>query len=51
LRASCGFCGASALAACAADWQNALRDGSQSASGLRDAFIVVCRETTAALRA
>lgn len=50
LRASCGFCGASALAACAADWQNALREGTQSMDELRDAFIVVCRETTAALR-
>lgn len=50
LRASCGFCGASALAACAADWQNALRDGSQAADGLRETFIVACRETAAALR-
>jgi CheY-like chemotaxis protein len=50
LRASCGFCGASALAARAADWQNALRDGSQATDGLRDAFIVACRETATALR-
>jgi DNA-binding NtrC family response regulator len=50
LRASCGFCGASALAARAADWQNALRDGTQAIDELRDAFIVACRETTTALR-
>ncbi|HST28858.1 MAG TPA: hypothetical protein VLK26_10870, partial [Rudaea sp.] len=50
LRASCGFCGASALATCAADWQNALRAGTHAMDELRDAFIVVCRETTTALR-
>ncbi len=50
LRASCGFCGASALATCAGDWQNALRDGIQAMDELRDALIVVCRETTTALR-
>lgn len=50
LRASCGFCGASALAARAADWQDALRAGSPSANVLRDAFVAVCRETVIALR-
>lgn len=50
LRASCGFCGANALAAHAADWHNALRDGTQAIDELRDAFIVACRETTTALR-
>jgi CheY-like chemotaxis protein/HPt (histidine-containing phosphotransfer) domain-containing protein len=50
LRASCGFCGASALATCAADWQAALRAGSPSANSLRDAFVSVCRETVIALR-
>ena len=50
LRASCGFCGASALATCAADWQSALRDGTQAMDERRDAFIVVCRKTTTALR-
>jgi CheY-like chemotaxis protein/HPt (histidine-containing phosphotransfer) domain-containing protein len=51
LRASCGFCGASALAARAADWQNALRNGTHAIDELRDAFIVACRATATALRA
>lgn len=50
LRASCGFCGASALAACAAEWQDALRVANPFASGQRDAFVAVCRETASALR-
>ena len=50
LRASCGFCGASALATCAGDWQAALRAGSPSANALRDAFVAACRETVIALR-
>lgn len=49
LRASCGFCGATALAACAADWQNALRAGNRSTDEQRDAFAVICRDTKAAL--
>lgn len=50
LRASCGFCGASALAARATDWQDALRAGSPMADERRDDFVVVCRDTVAALR-
>lgn len=50
LRASCGFCGASALAVRAADWQDALRAGNRSTDEQRDAFIAVCRDTRVALR-
>lgn len=50
LRASCGFCGASALASHAAEWQNALRNGSETTDEIRDAFVAACHETVAALR-
>lgn len=50
LRASCGFCGASALAAHAADLQVALRVGNRFTHERRNAFIAVCRETAAVLR-
>lgn len=50
LCASCGFCGAGVLAARAADWQKALRKGDQVTDELLDSFIVVCHETTMALR-
>ncbi|MBS0438343.1 MAG: response regulator [Proteobacteria bacterium] len=50
LRASCGFCGATALAARAASWQAALRAGNRSADEQRDAFVAVCRETLMELR-
>jgi CheY-like chemotaxis protein/HPt (histidine-containing phosphotransfer) domain-containing protein len=50
LRASCGFCGASALSARAADWQAALRAGNPLTDDRRDAFLAECRATASALR-
>jgi CheY-like chemotaxis protein len=49
LRASCGFCGATALAASAADWQQALRDGRPTDAARREAFRTLCRETISAI--
>lgn len=49
-RASCGFCGALALAAHAAQLQDTLRAGNRFTGAQRDAFVAVCRETAAALR-
>lgn len=49
LRASCGFCGASALSAHASDLQASLRAGNRFTIEQRDAFIASCRETAAAL--
>lgn len=50
LRASCGFCGASALAERAANLQAALRAGNRFTNEQREAFVGVCRETAMALR-
>lgn len=50
LRAACGFCGASALAVRAAEWQDALRAGDHITGEQRHAFVALCRETGAALR-
>ena len=50
LRASCGFCGAIALARLAACWQETLRAGHAPANEQREAFVALCRETAAALR-
>lgn len=50
LRASCGFCGAAALAARAVEWQTTLRAGNRPTHEQRDAFVSVCRETRVALR-
>lgn len=49
LRASCGFCGASALSAHASDLQASLRAGNRFTNEQRDTFIASCRETVAAL--
>ena len=49
LRASCGFCGAIALAASATEWQEALRNNRPSTNERRDAFIAICRKTAIAL--
>ncbi|HEY7871271.1 MAG TPA: response regulator [Rudaea sp.] len=50
LRASCGFCGASALAAHAAQLQSTLGAETCCTDAQRDAFVAACRETAVALR-
>ncbi|MBS0569252.1 MAG: response regulator [Proteobacteria bacterium] len=50
LRAACGFCGARALAASAAAWQDALNSGQPDADSRSDAFVAVCRATASVLR-
>jgi CheY-like chemotaxis protein len=50
LRASCGFCGASALAAHAAQLQFTLGAETCCTDAQRDAFVAACRETAVALR-
>ncbi|MBS0556989.1 MAG: response regulator [Proteobacteria bacterium] len=50
LRASCGFCGAPALAQCAAEIQSSLRAGDTLADARRRAFAARCRDTARVLR-
>ena len=49
LRASCGFCGAPALAEAARELEQALRSDSTNAQKLLDEFLRLCRSTRAAL--
>jgi len=51
LRASCGFCGASALAAAAAKLESALRSHGVATEIERNEFLDACRDTMATLRA
>jgi len=48
LRASCGFCGAPALGACAARLQDALRSGADTDRAFTE-FLALCRATSRAL--
>ena len=50
LRASCGFCGAPALGAAAAQFETCLRGGAGDADGMRNAFVQACIATRDALR-
>jgi two-component system OmpR family response regulator len=50
LRASCGFCGANALAGAAASLQQNLRSNRITGQSEISAFIHLCRDTAAALR-
>ena len=49
LRASCGFCGAPALAEAARQLEQALRNDNSNAQKLLDEFLELCRSTRAAL--
>lgn len=51
LRASCGFCGATALAEAAARLDQSLRDRADDVSGVLASFLDRCEATQAALRA
>ena len=49
LRASCGFCGAPALGAAAAQFETCVRSGKGDAAGIRNAFLQACSATRDAL--
>jgi DNA-binding response OmpR family regulator len=51
LRASCGFCGATALSDAAARLQSSLRESPDRSARERDAFFDLCDATASALRA